>query len=88
MDNPNLLPDRTSYEGDGSLIFEVEVDGLNEISWWVLGYGDQAQVLEPPELRDLIAEHARRMLSYYDSHSEIEIREEVGAHARSGAASK
>ncbi len=57
----------TSYEPDGSLIFEVDVDGVEEVSWWVLGYGDQAQVLEPPELRELIAEGAARMNAYYNS---------------------
>ena len=46
---------------DGTLDFRAKVSGLNEISWWVLGYGDQAEVLEPPELRDLVAARARRM---------------------------
>lgn len=57
---------RTAFTDDGSLNFEVDVDGIDEIAWWVLGYGDQAEVLEPPELRVLIANHARRMLGYYD----------------------
>lgn len=50
---------------DDSLLFEVEVDGIEEISWWVLGYGDQAMVLDPPELRTLVIERARRMLEGY-----------------------
>jgi proteasome accessory factor B len=41
------------------------VSGLNEISWWVLGYGDQAQVLQPPELRDLVAGRASRLVEQY-----------------------
>ena len=56
---------QTRHEPDGSLIFEVDVDGIEEIGWWVLGYGDQAQVVQPPELREWIAEHAARMLAYY-----------------------
>lgn len=56
---------RTSYQSDGSLIFEADVDGIKEISWWILGYGDQAQVLEPQCLRDLMSEHAQRMHEYY-----------------------
>ena len=51
---------------DDSLLFEVEVDGIEEISWWVLGYGDQAVVLDPPELRALVIERARRTLEHYD----------------------
>ena len=50
---------------DDSLIFEVDVDGINELSWWILGYGDQVEVLEPPELRELIGERAGRMCGIY-----------------------
>ena len=46
---------------DGTLDFHVTVSGLNEISWWILGYGDQAEVIRPPELRRLVAGHAVRM---------------------------
>ena len=55
----------TQHEPDGSLIFEVDVDGIEEIGWWVLGYGDQAQVLDPPELSEWVAQHAERMLEFY-----------------------
>ena len=51
---------------DDSLVFEVDVDGVEEISWWVLGYGDQAVVLDPPELREIVVQRARRMLDQYD----------------------
>lgn len=57
---------RTTYRKDGSLIFEADVDGIREISWWILGYGDQAQVLEPPELREMIAERVKNMCAYYN----------------------
>ena len=50
---------------DGSLDFRVTVSGLNEISWWILGYGDQAEVLEPPELRKMIADRSGRMAKMY-----------------------
>lgn len=56
---------RTVWNDDGTLDFSVTVDGLSEISWWVLGYGDQAVVLEPAELRELIAGHAARLVERY-----------------------
>ena len=56
---------RTIYKPDGSMLFEVDVDRLSEIAWWILGYGDQAQVLEPIELREIIAAHVKQMYSYY-----------------------
>jgi predicted DNA-binding transcriptional regulator YafY len=60
---------KTYYEEDGSLIFEADVDGIEEVSWWVLGYGDMAEVHEPPELISLIAERVRRMNTYYNNGS-------------------
>jgi proteasome accessory factor B len=51
---------------DGTLDFHITVSGLNEISWWILGYGDQAEVLEPARLRDMIAAHAARLVETYD----------------------
>lgn len=50
---------------DGRLDFHVTVSGLSEIMWWVLGYGDQAEVLEPPELRDRIRERVGRLAERY-----------------------
>ncbi|MCG6155011.1 helix-turn-helix transcriptional regulator [Rubinisphaera margarita] len=50
---------------DGSIDFHVDVEGLDEISWWILGYGDTAEVLEPHELREKIERHARGMLNHY-----------------------
>lgn len=56
---------QTTMLNDGSLMYEVEVDGLTEILWWILGYGDQAHVIEPEELREMIRRHAENMLHYY-----------------------
>lgn len=58
---------QTRRAADGSLVFEADVDGLGEIVWWVLGYGREAVVAEPPELRDLAAQHARAMVDHYAS---------------------
>lgn len=60
---------QTTYAEDGSLLFDVDVDGLGEIMWWVLGYGDQAEVVDPPELREMILGHARSMSQMYEGKS-------------------
>jgi predicted DNA-binding transcriptional regulator YafY len=52
---------------DGSLLFEVDVDGVDEMSWWVLGYGKEAVVEEPAALRALIQSHAQAVLEHYAS---------------------
>lgn len=56
---------QTKIGADGSLEYQVTVSGLNEISWWILGYGDQVEVLEPPKLRDMIASRIAKMAGMY-----------------------
>lgn len=58
---------RTTKRDDGSLEFRVTVDGIREISWWILGYGDQAEVLAPAALRETMAVRARSMAALYDA---------------------
>jgi len=61
---------RSEKQPDGSLDFRVTVDGLREISWWVLGYGDQAEVLAPRPLREMLADRANALAAVY-SRSDI-----------------
>lgn len=58
-----------SFADDGWLDFRVTVSGLTEISWWVMGYGDQVQVVAPTELRDVICRRATNMLTLYNGDS-------------------
>ncbi len=57
---------RIEWRGDGGIDFHVRVAGIREISWWILGYGDQAEVLKPQRLRKLIAQHACRLAERYN----------------------
>jgi predicted DNA-binding transcriptional regulator YafY len=50
---------------DGRLEFRATVSGLSEICWWILRYGDQAEVLKPPRLRRMIAQRAQNMAAIY-----------------------
>ncbi len=56
---------RVKFRDDGTLDFRVTVSGLGEISWWILGYGDQAEVLKPLKLRHMVAQRALRMAQRY-----------------------
>jgi proteasome accessory factor B len=58
---------RTSFLNDGSLEFHVDVSGFSEIVWWILGYGDQAEVLRPPRLRRLVAQRAANLVRMYEA---------------------
>jgi predicted DNA-binding transcriptional regulator YafY len=50
---------------DGSLVWRGRVAGLREIRIWILGWGADAEVLEPPELRAIVAEELRRAAQRY-----------------------
>jgi proteasome accessory factor B len=50
---------------DGTLDFHVDVSGLSEIVWWILGYGEHARVLKPVRLQRLVAQRARKMHELY-----------------------
>jgi len=52
---------QVTFEEDGSAIIEFRVDGLNEITWWILSYGDKVQVLAPKILRQKIIKIARNV---------------------------
>lgn len=54
------------YNEDGSSVFRCTVAGLDEIVWWVLGMGPHCRVVSPPELRDRVADLARRTAAHYD----------------------
>lgn len=57
---------KVRWNEDGTMDFSVTVAGLNEISWWILGYGDQAEVLKPAKLRKLLADRIRGMTQTYE----------------------
>ena len=52
---------KVTHNSDGSVTVEFRVDGLGEITWWILGYGDQVQVLRPKRLRQKLIETAKNM---------------------------
>jgi predicted DNA-binding transcriptional regulator YafY len=58
---------QVQFNDDGSVEFHACVDGLGEISWWVLGYGDQVEVLAPEPLRRRVAEVAARVAARYQA---------------------
>lgn len=53
---------QVSRQSEGSVVVKFRVDGLSEISWWILGYGDQVQVLAPKALRKMILKRAENLI--------------------------
>ena len=56
---------KLTWHDDGSLTFEVEVDGLGEITWWLLGYGDQVEVIAPAPLCHRVMKTAQNLVELY-----------------------
>jgi len=56
---------RVEWNDDGSAEFFVRVDGLGEILWWILGYGEQVEVIAPAQLRKNVTKVASAVLRKY-----------------------
>jgi predicted DNA-binding transcriptional regulator YafY len=54
-----------SRQEDGSLVYSVKVSGIEEISRWILGFGEMVEVLEPENLRVNIKETVQKMQKLY-----------------------
>ena len=50
---------------NGSVTLMFQVDGLNEIVRWVLGWGSRAKVIRPPELRDMVLAQLNQSIEAY-----------------------
>jgi predicted DNA-binding transcriptional regulator YafY len=53
-------------QADGSLLWRGRVAGLREIRIWILGWGAEAEVLSPPDLRESISAELRRAAARYE----------------------
>ncbi len=51
--------------GEGSIILEMRTSGLWEVAKWILSWGSDAEVLEPKELRILVAVEIDKMKCLY-----------------------
>jgi len=59
--------ERLNRQKDGSLLYTVTVKGIEDISRWVLGFGELVKVLEPEELRENIKETIQKIQKLYSS---------------------
>lgn len=52
---------------EGGILYEVRVNFPREVAWWALSWGSEAEILEPLELREYVAEEVRKMAAVYKS---------------------
>jgi len=55
----------TLTEDDEGILMKDQVEGLDELSVWLRGFGAGAEVLEPPTLRAKVTEELSRLLKMY-----------------------
>jgi predicted DNA-binding transcriptional regulator YafY len=58
------LESRTE-NADGSLVLEIETSGWWDLKQWILGFGAEAEVLDPPELREEMRAELERACGRY-----------------------
>jgi len=56
---------KAKNQADGSVILSFQVDGLEEISNWILSWAGRMKVIKPAELRELIAGRLQRALEMH-----------------------
>ncbi|MEX0885837.1 MAG: YafY family protein [Phycisphaeraceae bacterium] len=58
------------WEDDGSIIFRCQVDGLDEIVWWVLSMGPNCKVRQPRALAERVRHLAEGVVRHYADYPE------------------
>ncbi len=58
---------KVEWNDDRSIEYHVQVDGLGEILWWILGYGDQVKVIAPAALAKNVTRVAHAVLEKYET---------------------
>jgi predicted DNA-binding transcriptional regulator YafY len=61
--------ERRTELGDGRLrvVFETTEKALEQVARWVMQHGEHAEVLRPPELREMLLARLERTLAWYQS---------------------
>jgi predicted DNA-binding transcriptional regulator YafY len=62
-----LSQDQTiSVLDDNHLKITATVVNTEQLRWWLLGFGERIEIIEPPELRGLMLETANRLHTIYN----------------------
>jgi len=59
--------EKVTKQKDGSVIYYITVEGLEEIARWILSFGKEAEVLKPKELRERIFRMGKDITVLYAS---------------------
>jgi predicted DNA-binding transcriptional regulator YafY len=57
---------RVHRNDDGSVALTFQIDGLEEIVWWLLGWSGRVEIVAPAELRSLYVSHLKKAIAMND----------------------
>ncbi|MDO4568877.1 MAG: WYL domain-containing protein [Planctomycetia bacterium] len=57
--------EQAHFYSNGTLAYRVTVSGIKEILWWVFGYADEVEVIQPQSLRDEMKRRVRNLAKIY-----------------------
>lgn len=69
---------------DGGVVFSVRVAGIEEIGFWILSWGADAEVIEPLELRTSIEQASKQMANIYSKPASLPSGYPIAAEASAG----
>ena len=58
-------PDCYEVQKDGRLLLTQDYSDINDLTMWMLTFGDKVEVLEPTEVRERLKEIAESMIETY-----------------------
>ena len=73
-------------DAEGALELTLRLGALAEVEGWVLGWGTEAEVLQPPELRKRLAATSARLAGMYGAQTELQSGKRGPARVRAGTA--
>ena len=62
-----LSEDQTLKIQDDKVLLEATVKNTSDLQWWILGFGEYAEVLEPEELRNEFKERVKNLGKMYNT---------------------
>ncbi len=65
-ESPLSSNQKITEQEDGDILVEAEVLDTLQLRWWLLGFGDNVEVVGPKALRQELTETIRNMVTYYE----------------------
>jgi predicted DNA-binding transcriptional regulator YafY len=65
LESPIAEDQHSQILADGRIQLTATVGDSQQLTWWLLGFGDKVEVIAPKALRQRIAEHANNLSQRY-----------------------